>query len=1078
MKALTADVPVHLQSIFYHANSNDHALRLRQFALDMADAERRLAQEGWTGASARLAVGLTDPIMWGAIGMTGGLVAPESVGLRLVGIGGRMAFGAAQGGVSGIGSEAIAGMVHPTRGSTEDFVGAGAMGIGFGLAFSPLAKAAAPLAGDFAEIGRQANSIQRTLEIATKATAYGVDPAAYAKVATVFRDGVVRAEGQAPFKVSQITAEFLQDTAGISAQEAEGMIKWLIAEGRLAHAGGERPRYDVLPERPVDVANLSAAASFAGAGEQLALRRDATALAEDLIDAPFTAFGGLRMDAVGQMKASSNPLTRLLGGIGFDAVGWRDKSVVQKISPSEWTSMHTAKHEADYMTVRVGAFNEWATEQGLNGLQRTVAQQRFNAEVYRYVIGASADASPAIRRVGDKIADLNERIAAMARNPGMIEGRVLRPLVGAEKLSPNRQWMPRAFDLEAIKRAVDRFGTTSVVDVIAKALADVRPHADPAITRKTAEGYFLSIVRLKHGMDVDSGMALNGLNRDRLAEMLQAQGVDDAGLAFILNKIEGNTGGSTKHLKERTFLNDAAEVTVGTRGGTKETLGFSDLLDTDADRLFRAYNRHMMGRVSLARWQIANPAKPDELLLDGIRTHGEWSTLMDKVRAVGVEMGQAETETAKDIANLNFVWNYIMGIVPEGNRTQAAEYIRMAMKLNFTSVMNQVGLAQIPEIGRLVSTAGFKAALARMPAMRRAMNAKGEALLKDGFARELEAATGIGTERIRGTVSRWDEWADPFTQRGQKPWLLKTDKALDVGKRITSDISLMSAIDMGTKRWTAKAVAQKIADMAHGVTPANWDRLRDFGMEQVEWEGVFDQIRKHATTEQGWTTDYKLHRLNLHQWNIAARAKFEDALSRWAKRTIQENDVGMMHRWMSSTWVQMFTQFRTFMIGAWTNQFMHQIHMRDFETFATFASTSILGSLTYAMQVKLRAIGRSDAEEYERKFLAPEKLAAAAYARASWSSVVPMGLDLSASVLGLDPLFDMRTSQLPSAYLLGNPTFTLADAAIMGPGRAVGSAIEHGEPSQGAMRQLWSVAPFQNFLPTMWAFNSLIADLP
>jgi hypothetical protein len=148
--------------------------------------------------------------------------------------------------------------------------------------------------------------------------------------------------------------------------------------------------------------------------------------------------------------------------------------------------------------------------------------------------------------------------------------------------------------------------------------------------------------------------------------------------------------------------------------------------------------------------------------------------------------------------------------------------------------------------------------------------------------------------------------------------------------------------------------------------------------------------------------------------------------------------------------------------------------MRDFETFSTFATTSILAALTYAVQVKLRAIGRSDGAEYEEKYLTPEKLGAAAFSRASWSTLFPMAMDTAGNAVGLDPLFDMRSSQLPSNFVMGNPTMSLFDSLATG-GKGFTRA---GGMTQNDLRKVWSLAPFQNFLPAMWGFNSLISDLP
>jgi len=118
-------------------------------------------------------------------------------------------------------------------------------------------------------------------------------------------------------------------------------------------------------------------------------------------------------------------------------------------------------------------------------------------------------------------------------------------------------------------------------------------------------------------------------------------------------------------------------------------------------------------------------------------------------------------------------------------------------------------------------------------------------------------------------------------------------------------------------------------------------------------------------------------------------------------------------------------------------------------------------------------------EEYREKYLGMDRLAAAALANSSYSSILPGLWDTGQYYSTGTRFFDTRTSGLGSDIITGNPTYGLFRNA----GRAVGGAAQSAlrgdrqfdETDAAAIRRL---LPFQNVLGMDLPFAALASGLP
>jgi hypothetical protein len=217
-------------------------------------------------------------------------------------------------------------------------------------------------------------------------------------------------------------------------------------------------------------------------------------------------------------------------------------------------------------------------------------------------------------------------------------------------------------------------------------------------------------------------------------------------------------------------------------------------------------------------------------------------------------------------------------------------------------------------------------------------------------------------------------------------------------------------------------------DASKGGRAINVKRLRSLGIPETMDKAIFAQMRKHVTEEKG-LIGTKVKSLNIESWDdVDAKNTFINAIDRWSRRVVQENDPGAMPGFMTSEMGKTIFQFRSFMIGAYTKMTLSGLHHRDTEAAVMALSTMFFGGLFYVGQTHVNSWGRPDRKEFLSKRLGLKEIGAAAFQRAGWSSVLPMISDSILKAGGLDPVFDYRASGQGTA-IWENPTTDLLTKA-------------------------------------------------
>jgi hypothetical protein len=697
--------------------------------------------------------------------------------------------------------------------------------------------------------------------------------------------------------------------------------------------------------------------------------------------------------------------------------------------------------------------------------------------------------------LGNKIAQLQSEIRELASNPFIREGLDGRAVNGFETLAKDPHYLMRVWDARKVSDAAKTYTDETIEELIFGAMQSANPHIPVEKIRRAAKGFGRAVVNRAHGIDELMFGNVSAENIDELTDaMVRHAGMTREDAADLLRDIAGKAddAGRVSVAKHRAILDEkfglyGPNAPKRSDGVIEEKgLGIEDLLVNDASHLFNSYARQMAGMVSLARFRIKDPAT-GELLVNGITRDSEFDRLVRLVQKrnadlmVEGKMTQAEADEA--VKGLQFAYNYIRGRPNwDADASRFGEITRMLRGFNFSRVMNQVGFAQVPEAALVVSTLGVKAAFSQVPSLRRILSESGESIRASGLADDLETFLPSSVDNlIHRSEARFDDLSGSPHSLDRGRLTHRVEGGLRKANRATSMISGMTHVNEVLQTWTAKAVVQKFANMAHSGKGLSPKRLADLGLTPEMGERIAAQFRKEGNFEyaRGPLSGKRVVRAHFDQWDdLEAREAFRNAAWRMAHQIIQKNDIGNMAMWMSSPTGKLLMQFRTFVVAAYEKQTLRLLHMRDTPAIMSALLSMSLAGAVYAVQEKLKSIGRSDADEYLEKRLSWDNLGKAAFARAGVSSILPMIMDTGAQAAMGGALFDYRPSGQPSDVLFGNPTtglwndlngFLTHPADALRDGRSL---------RQSEVRAMLRILPFQNFLPVSMLLNSLIHNLP
>jgi hypothetical protein len=1090
----TAGLPEEYHGFVENSVSSAHLSSLRQEALQSFENDKKLASLGWKGVGVRFGVALSDP---GAIGLsiaTEGVAAPLIWGNKLSRL--QRAF---RGGTAAAATNAmIEGYIVSQNAVKDpyDILYSASAGLVFGGALSSFGKGAKGDEFDAAlsKISKDADIAQQQEIVAAvnrEIVGEGVaPPLSRTKLITNAEvDAALDKAEEAKEAVSE--ARKAKDAVGtrldqrvengeISAEEAKRLeaespefIAFNNAKKAFTEADNQANKAVAdFARQPIERSVGAAENPFDKPVQVGELRADLDEALDISGERQDPAIEKLRFDMAGFLLGSKQPTGNLLGRLlPEDPVGFR-KDPTQVVAPSA-DLIKTNEFKAvlnDYYDVVNPAYKEWSKSEGFTGVtgyfKRTMnlPRRQFMELVADAIENPTLPFHPAVRRAAQKQSELQRDLLGKMKDSGVR---------GSENIPEDLTYFSHLWDSFKFGEAAHRYGDDVVQNLLTRSLINATDELNEDAASMIAKHMLDKIRRSEAGMDSGAARLFTTDQTESMRSILvEEEFMTPEEADRLLDLFQRRPDGTPARLKRRLRFNMNETVTAfNKQTQTEEVLRLKDLQERDAEQVFTSYAGGMSGRIALARVGIKDETTFNKMLNQNL---AEAESMLGNA---GKPRAEKENLVAQTIYNAIINRRMPLAADPTGVYARST---RLLQDYNFVRLMNQVGFTQIGELGNALSIGGVRGVLQSVPAVRSMLKRARDGKIEDPVIRDVIAATGISADRnINQSMNRADT-IGVFSE-GRGDWI---DKALFMAapaKRFTADVSGMAPVTLMLERIAARCAVQTMTDLAFKARKMSRKRLAGLGMSEEMAERVQSQIRKHAVTQKSLVfRNYKIRDINANAWDDAeARHVFFAAISRMTRRGIQQNDVGNLNLYMTSTMGQVITQFRSFMLVSWAKQFLHNVKAADFRAFEAMMGSVAFASLGYMAQTQVNAQFRDDKEEYLEKMLSIEALGKASFQRSSWASLFPSLVDTGGAFFTDDPVFAYRSTGLDTNLISGIPSVQLISKGL-GTAQAASRSLLNPDLqfSQGQQRALNTLVPWQNAVGIKNALNKLVEMRP
>jgi len=786
---------------------------------------------------------------------------------------------------------------------------------------------------------------------------------------------------------------------------------------------------------------------------------------------PNVAYAKFRGDKSSVLRRSASPFTR----------SWSEKFAEESVGNVDSSrSIITAdliKHNYS-MTAETLFYKSYAP--AFNKFMKEVKNKRFGND---YNINDRLEFSDLVARGirGEiiEVAGVEEGVLAARKVLKKILDDLKKEGVeGAKEVLDNPNYFPRRWSVGKMQIVQEKIPYVKLINFLknslvrgSKDLSDedglrIAKHIYKIVnTNKFGDGF--SIDRLLYTNDADE---LRTVIRDY--SDLDSGEIED--LVNVLLKPGRDKPTAVPRLRRRASFDENYEETID---GIK--VKFTDLLDNNTEGTINSYIQQMSGQIALAKIGIKSRQDYNKILKK-VKDSYDIPDIANQYKGFS---GKARKEL--ELNSIDTIYKNIVGIPTEKNITGFwSTALRNLRKYNYVNVFNQVGFAQIPEMGNIVSTAGIRGMVKYIPEFKNILTRAKNGKINNEFLDEIETlVSGTGSNRlVDSIINRTDDFAGATTKVG------KIEKTLDIFSRITSDFSGFHAVDTLSRRLATITSFDKLARHATGklkLSAADINRYKNIGFSEEELQAVFKSIREKSTFIEGGLTGRKIRRLNIDQWDDQDLVnKMSLYMSRHLRRIIQENNYGeMLAIGSDSALGKTMLQFRNFVTTAYSKQLLHGLHMRDFTFFSAAMSSTFIAALVYIAQTHIQAIGKSDNEkkEFLESRLNLSTIGRAAFQRSTYSTLLPTFIDTGTNLFGIEPMFNYRSSGLDINLVTGNPSYRLIEKG-WGAVKGIGTALADDEYdfSKQSLYKIKAILPFQNMLGVTNILQYMIdeSDLP
>lgn len=838
-------------------------------------------------------------------------------------------------------------------------------------------------------------------------------------------------------------------------------------------------------------------------------------------DVPYAKFGAVRPDRAAFTQKSDNPMTRLLSPHVMDDSVGRANHGRNPFSADLDADQLFGKLEAPYLQARKNLWHDYAKAMSIPRHTWHFRAGEFYNHVGEFMSGRPLPgnmpeaAKTAVRKLADVQAEQYELARKLAQNPRYRPGvpdenqRVARPLPNAVNLKPpsaGTYYFPRKYSATKVQAEVKRRDAGFLTRIFTDAIRLAQPTLNDHYVKALGAGMAKNVRNRAFGIGDDWSIAFADGDRARFLDILRrdtdlsASEIEEIAVKMFDGRPADprDVMPNFKHrvLLDENHVDDATGVSL------------MDLMDKNADDVFRGYMARLSGRLAMARMEVKAPEVPrfrvirspdgtetkvpdgvhgGETLLDGVRTEADLQSYFRSMKEWAAQFGDEvlQRQTEVDIQRIQFAVDRILKRPLDTQGTKFAQVMRNVRDYNFTRLMWSVPISMMNEFVLPVATLGVKAGFKHMPSMRRIIDEAGRKKLKSPLFHEIESA-GIGYDDLHNVTFRSaDDFADDQLALINGSTHEKLTYWLQYGSKLTSHYSGMTKVQAFSEKLAASAGFEKLAMMARkhrngeAFDANDMKRWRQLGLSDDMMKRVLDNFRHTDDVDSVYFPGkgHKLARLNFHKWEPEVAEAAEQAIFRLTRKLIQKQTVGNTALWMSDPLQQSLWQFRNFSFTALPNQTMYNLHMADAASVRTLVWATTWAATVRAMQVQLLAAQRPDGAEYIEKHGTPWALAKAGFSRSGYASVSPMFIDTLLRMLGQNGVFEARATGQASDVFGGAPFISGYNSLIEGVGGVFGSIIDDRQISQAELRALGSLIPgFTQ--PLTGVLSHLVADRP
>ena len=777
------------------------------------------------------------------------------------------------------------------------------------------------------------------------------------------------------------------------------------------------------------------------------------------------------------------------------------------VTISEVKDMNVDRMMVLYHVPHTNFLKKWLIEQKKLGRHKwnspnnNKVRKEFNDLVGRAIRGEQI----ALSELGYTSAEAQKLIQQMAKVQSNLLNEQLQMLKitgveGAENIVDNFNYLTRVHNPQKYQKILNdpTKGSQYLKVFLVNAMEDtmlkgVKQRPLTAAQKMTIAENLITVVQRsnfsKGGVNLDF-IVTSMQKRETFRRMMQEHtNMVDEEIDALINRMfkvkpgEGVSGSS--YLQRRIRFNE---------GHTDGRTNFSDLLENNAEAIFMNYTHSAMGDMALA--------------YKGIKSRGDFQRIrqeiVDSYDPVKINASKrAKWQMDNEVQAMDMAYSYIKGRPLAENPTGLAPTIgRFIRKLNYSRVMNQVGFANMSEMGNVTGLIGWNATLQNVPELRRMMKRLENGERVDDFIREIDYTMGgVGNHSI---IQQVTNRLDDFGSNMSDDAITTVENKLDQMNRFTNTYSgqfmSTSAMQIVTVseftqmfgKWAVGKGKHPFAKLRFGknrMTDAQMqNRLDDLGISPSMMKKIQNEFKAHTSWTKG-ELGTRITKTNFDKWSNETRAIYIMAMRRLAHRTVQQADIGekayfgyLKEYGMNADGHlgQIAYQFRSFMFTSWAKQFLYGLKMRDAIVFDQFMNSMLWGSLMFSAQTSLAGLVHPNQKEFYENRLNPATIAKAGFQRAAFASLLPIGANIIGSAYTDNPIFGYRTSGLDTNIITGNPTYSLIFQKLIPTMKAVSQSTFNPERtfSQSDGNKAIGLLPFYNLVGLQQFLRAITSELP